>query len=31
MLREQLADLPSDWNSPEVEAEFLQQFEALGE
>ena len=31
MLREQLADLPPDWNSPEAEAEFLQQFEALGE
>ena len=31
MLREQLADLPSDWNSPEAEAEFLAQFEALGE
>jgi antitoxin (DNA-binding transcriptional repressor) of toxin-antitoxin stability system len=31
MLQEQLADLPSDWNSPEVEAEFLAQFEALGE
>ena len=29
MLREQLTDLPLDWNSPE--AEFLQQFEALGE
>ena len=31
MLREQLADLPPDWNSPEAEAEFLQQFEALSE
>jgi len=31
MLREQLADLPADWNSPEAEAEFLNQFEALGE
>jgi antitoxin (DNA-binding transcriptional repressor) of toxin-antitoxin stability system len=31
MLREQLADLPADWNSPEAEAEFLSQFEALGE
>jgi len=31
MLREQLRDLPPDWNSPEAEAEFLQQFEALRE
>jgi len=31
MLREQLADLPADWNSPEKEAEFLSQFEALSE
>ncbi len=31
MLREQLADLPPDWNSPEAEAEFLKQFEDLGE
>jgi antitoxin (DNA-binding transcriptional repressor) of toxin-antitoxin stability system len=31
LLREQLVDLPSDWNSPEAEAEFLAQFEALDE
>ena len=31
MLREQLADLPSGWNSAEAEAEFLEQFEALDE
>jgi hypothetical protein len=31
MLKEQLADLPADWNSPEAEAEFLKQFEALDE
>jgi antitoxin (DNA-binding transcriptional repressor) of toxin-antitoxin stability system len=29
MLRDQLADLPADWNSPENEKEFLEQFEAL--
>jgi len=29
MLREQLADLPSDWNSAETEADFLRNFEAL--
>lgn len=31
MLRERLADLPPDWNQPDAEAEFLDQFEALGE
>jgi len=31
MLKEQLADLPADWNSPEAEAEFLKQFGALDE
>ena len=31
MLREQLADLPPDWNSAAAEAEFLAQFEDLGE
>jgi antitoxin (DNA-binding transcriptional repressor) of toxin-antitoxin stability system len=31
MLQEQLADLPQDWNSPEEEAAFLKQFEALDE
>jgi antitoxin (DNA-binding transcriptional repressor) of toxin-antitoxin stability system len=29
MLKDQLADLPSDWNSPEAEAEFLKHFEAV--
>jgi hypothetical protein len=31
MLKEQLVDLPADWNSPGAEAEFLEQFVALGE
>lgn len=31
MLQDQLADLPPDWNQPDGEQEFLDQFEALGE
>ncbi len=31
MLKDQLADLPEDWNSQEAEDEFLRQFEALDE
>ena len=31
MLREQLADLSPDWNSPAAETESLKQFEALDE
>jgi antitoxin (DNA-binding transcriptional repressor) of toxin-antitoxin stability system len=31
MLRSQLADLPHDWNDPDTENEFLEQFEAFGE
>jgi antitoxin (DNA-binding transcriptional repressor) of toxin-antitoxin stability system len=29
MLRDQLADLPPDWNSQESEKDFLEQFEGL--
>lgn len=31
LLREQLADLPSNWDSTDAETEFLEQFEALSE
>jgi hypothetical protein len=31
MLREQLSDLPADWNSAEAEAEFLQHFDSQSE